>query len=499
MLKRKKSFTGGYRFNDYINQASEKVLELKIPSQAIIPLRQGFGFEASLLVKKGDTVSAGQIISRDDNNISSPVHSSVNGVVEDIKELNYFKRKVSAVIIRASGASQEISRLPGYSAQWNSLSGAEIEKLIYLSGVSALGKAGIPTRFKSSVIFPEQVKHLIIHASDSEPYNISLDLLLKGNNVLNFFEGVKMLKKVMPACKVHLTIDFRKKELIGKLVELSAECDWLDIYPLEPKYPIWREEVLVPALLKQKFPVGYSAANIGVICLDIEAVLGVYEAVAAGKPLIERILALCGPSFQENIHLRVRVGTPLNEILNGRLKTDFSSRVILNSLLMGEELADFSLPVSRVFSKIIAVQENKHRDFLAFVRPGAKSDSYTRAFLAGWISGARKCPDTNQHGEERACISCGYCEEICPARIIPHLLSKHVEREIIDEKIVKYGIFDCIECGLCNFVCPSKLPLLKNIKKGQEGLAKEGLGRDKCVLPKFELKGAQEFQNITKA
>ncbi len=498
MLKRARQFQGGYRFKNYINQAEPEILEEKTPSQVIIPLRQGFSIEVKPLVKKGDKVFAGQIIARDDASISSPVHSSINGVVEDIKAIDYLKHKVSAVVIKASNSSQEISRLPGYSAQWQKLSSEKIEELIYLSGASSLGKSGIPTRFKSSIISPEDAEHLIIHAVGAQPYNISLELLLKDNSLVNFFEGIKILNKVMPKAKVHLAVNAQKKELIGRFVELSAQLDWLDIYPLDAKYPAAAEEILVTTLLNRKFPYGYSAANIGVVVLDIQAVLGVSEAVIEGKPLIEKTIALCGPSFKENTHLKVRVGTSLNEIVNERLKIEFPQRVILNSLLMGINLNDLSLPVDRTFSEIIAIPENKEREFLAFLSPGVNADSYTRAFLAQWLPGARKSPDSNQHGEERPCISCGYCEEVCPVKIIPHLLSKHVEREIIDEKLVNYGIYSCIECGLCNFVCPSKILLLQHIKKGQQELAKEGLDRDKCVLPGFELKGLEELRSITK-
>src|SRR3989338_898989 len=335
MLKPFRGFKGGYKFKNYEGQSAPVLATAEMPKKVIIPLRQGFGTEVKPLVKKGDSVTAGQIIGRDDHSISSPVHSSVNGVVEDVRRMNYFKRDATMVVIRASDASSEISAIPGHSAEWGKLTNEEIEKLLYLSGVSSLDREGIPTRFKSSIIQPDDVKHLIVHGIGSEPYNISLDLLLQAKSLLNFFEGVKILKRVMPRSKVHLAINSRKRKIIEQLVKLSSGLEWLDIYPLEPKYPQGYDEMLVPTILNQRFPYGYSAANIGVVVLNIQAALGVHNAVVEGKPLIERIIALCGPSIKENIHVKVRVGTPLSEFIKERLKTDSPSRVVLNKILTG--------------------------------------------------------------------------------------------------------------------------------------------------------------------
>lgn len=498
MLKAFRTFKGGFKFKRYIGQAKPVTVVNVIPSKVIIPLRQGFGTEVKPQVKVGDAVFAGQVIARDDNSISSPVHSSVNGIVEEIKRMNYFKRDINMVVIRTTNPSPDIPRFADYSQEWWKKENAELEKLIYISGVSSLDREGIPTRFKSSIISPDEVKHLIVHGVGSEPYNLSLGQLLEGKSLLHFFEGVKILKRIMPNCRVHLAVNAHQRKIIEQLEKLSSELEWLDIYPLEPKYPQGYDEMLVPTILHQKFPYGYSAANIGVVVLNIQAALGVYAAVVEGKPFIERIIALCGPGMKENIHLKVRIGTPLSEVLAGRINTDKPIRVVLNSLLTGVLLNDFSLPIDRTFSQIIAIPENKERQFLAFTRPGLRQDSYTRAFLSKWLPFIHKTNDTNQHGEERPCISCGFCEEVCPVRIIPHLLSKHVKRGIIDETLMNYEIFNCIECGLCSFVCPVKIPLLAHMREGQEKLIMQGCDRTQCILPYFNLKGIEEYRGVTK-
>lgn len=498
MLNKQKTFKGGYSFRQFAGEPANALIEQEIPQRVTIPLNQGFGLEVKPIVKVGEAVSAGQIIARDDDNISSPVHSSVWGVVEEIKRLNYFKREMQMVVIRADNPQKPCRKIDGYNPDWTKLKPQDLERVLYLSGVTALDRQGIPTRFKSSIIAPLDVEHIIVHGVGSEPYNISLDVLLAGKKTLNLVEALRILNAIMPQAEIHLALNCAKKKTLEEINKIAAKYGWLKIYPLEPKYPQGYDEILIPAILNKKFPFGYSAANIGAIVLNIQAVLSVYEAVCEGKPLIERTLALCGPAFKEPVHIKARIGTLLSDIVSPRLKDNIKARIVLNSLLTGTTLSDLSLPINRTFSQIVALLENESREFLAFTRLGLRRHSYSRTFLSALTPMARKSVDTNMHGEERPCISCGYCEEVCPVRIIPHLLSKYVKRDIIDETLMNYEIFHCIECGLCSFVCPSKISLMKDIKEGQDKLSIQGCDRNQCILPYFNLKGIEEYRGVTK-
>jgi len=487
-----RGFSGGYRFERFEGQPKNELISPPISPRVLIPLAQGFGVGHQPLVKKGDAVRAGQIIARNDSTVSSPIHSSVSGKVVDVRKMNYFKREIFMAEISSSG-SQEHEVLDGHTSQWERLSPSKIEELIYTSGVSSLDREGIPTRFKSSIIMPEQAEHLIIHGVESEAYNISLDLLFKGKNLFKFVEGIKMLRKIMPNAKIHLAINRERRPILESLKKLTSGMDNLAIYPLSPRYPLGYDEVIVPTLLAKRFPYGYSAASIGIVVLNIQAILHVYEAVAEGKPLIERIIALCGPAFKENIHLKVRTGTPLEFLLKERIGGD-DSRVVLNSLLTGVELNDKRLPIDRTFSQLIAIPENRTRQFLSFIRPGLRSDSYSRSFVSCLLKN-KKSVSGNQHGERRPCIQCGYCLEVCPVSIIPAYLNRRITLGI-NETLMQYGIFNCIDCNLCSYVCPSKIPIAKNIRNAKTALIESGCDHSLCILPKFSLKGLEEYKGV---
>ena len=467
-----KTFPGGYRFGKFEGQPQEKMIEMGIPEWIVIPIEQAGDSVVPLLVKAGDSVEAGQIIARDDQSVSSPVHASVSGRVEEIKSLLYFGKEIQAVVIKSDGGSLW-RRLEGYAADWENLPKGKIAELLYLSGVSALDREGIPTPFRSSILGPEQVKHVIVHGVGSDMYALSMSVLLEGQKSLDFAEGLKMLRRVMSDAHFHLAIDKHQKGFVDQLREGLGGEEWMDICALEPKYPQEFDEVLVSTVVGKQLPYGASAAEIGVVVLDIQAVIQVFEAVTAGKPLIERTGALCGPGFTENPHIRVRIGAPLESLVRGMTREGEDVRFVLNRPLTGEMFADLGLPIDRRFSQVSAFPEGKTRAFLAFADPGFRKDSFTRLFSAK-LFGSKKCADTNLHGEERPCIFCNFCQEVCPAGIIPHLLYRYVERDLVDESFMSLGAFGCMGCDLCSYVCPSKIPVAKFIKAGQEKLISEG-------------------------
>ncbi|MBN2542688.1 hypothetical protein JXI42_07450 [bacterium] len=489
MKVEKRKFKGGYRFKNFDGQITDKIDAIDIPERVVIPLKQGFGNEVPFISKIGYTVQAGQIIGRDDTSVSSPVHATANGVVEKVVTIEVFGCEVQAVVIKSNG-TKTWRVLDGATENWEELPTDKIEEILYLSGVTALDKEGIPTKFNSSVITPSDVENIIVHAVGSEVFNLSLSVLLGGERVHNFVEGLKILHKVMPNAKVHLAIGNNEKEWLTTFSKILDGIDWLRLYALEPKYPQGYDEVLIPTILKREFPHGYCSANIGATVLSVQAVLHVYDAVVEGKPLIERIIGFGGAGFKENVHAKVRIGTSLDFILKNRIKDDLEVRYILNSALTGDTITNLSYPLDKSYRMLLALHEDRKRYFIPFMNPGFNRDSYSRTFLS-YITTKRA--ETNVHGEERPHVSCGFCEEVCPVRIIPHLIYSHVERGFIEDRLIDFGIYKCIDCNLCNYVCVSKIPIAQYIKEGKDKLIEEGL---EPPLPDYDMKGVEEYLSI---
>lgn len=456
-----RTLSKGYKFSRYSFFPKEKIEEFNESEKYTVSVKQGFGKPVPLNVNAGDSVYAGQIIGSDDNTVSNPIHSPVNGIVESI--VNGEDGKPDRVIIKSTDSS-EWKPLPSYDSNWNSIPAKTLEELIYRSGAGALDADGIPTRFNSSNILPENVKHVIINGVDSGVYNFSNAILFKENGVSGFKDGLGILQKIMPGAVFHAALNKKEKKINIKLLKQLSGNSGLKIYKLNSKYPQGKHEILISSILGIKYPYKTSSSGIGVIVLSMQTVMHVYEAVCLGKPVIERIVALCGSGFKENIYMKIKIGTSVEDILKKLRSSVNDLRLVLNNLLTGTVLKINNVYTDRTFFKIIAVPEERQRQFLAFIRPGFKKDSYSNTFLTL----LKKECNTNMKGEQRPCLFCNYCDSVCPVNILPFLISKYVERNIIDENIINLKIFNCVDCNLCSYVCPSKIPVAENIKKGKE-------------------------------
>jgi len=164
---------------------------------------------------------------------------------------------------------------------------------------------------------------------------------------------------------------------------------------------------------------------------------------------------------------------------------DKEIRFIFGNVLVGDQVT-LETPVGREVGAIAALEENRKRRFLFFLRPGFSCDSKARVFVSNWLPFLPRHLDTSINGEHRPCIQCSYCEDVCPRPLLPHLLQKYCTHQAIDKATQKpfYDMLEdaknlrlmgCIECGLCTYVCPSKLPIMTDIQKGKAQLQKEGL------------------------
>lgn len=73
--------------------------------------------------------------------------------------------------------------------------------------------------------------------------------------------------------------------------------------------------------------------------------------------------------------------------------------------------------------------------------------------------------------ENLPCCNCGKCVKVCPARLLPGLLSKHIHAGQYGDA-GNLSVASCIECGCCAYVCPSKRPLVQYMRRGKDETAK---------------------------
>ena len=176
-----------------------------------------------------------------------------------------------------------------------------------------------------------------------------------------------------------------------------------------------------------------------------------------GKPHLTRILSVGGAGVISPTHIQVTPGYPWQAITE-RYVFQHNRRVIDGGVLTGKTLDGSSLGVHVECQGITVLSEPKEREFLGFMRPGVDRASYSACFLSTLMKEFRERLTTAVRGEGRPCISCNFCEEVCPMGLMPHLLHKYLYRDLLEEA-GRAAVESCISCGLCSYVCPSKINL----------------------------------------
>jgi electron transport complex protein RnfC len=434
-----------------------------VPPRVTIGLTDPLGVSLLPTVQKGETVRAGQVVARGQRKTGAIRISSVSGPVEEVRT--------------ADGGDGAITVISDGSASWMPIetSGARaaegspemLERILSQSGIP-----GIPTRFDTAAITAADVEDVIINGVGADVYNPSV-ALIAGSRVADLASAVRILSKIYPRAALSLAVDTRAR-MLGRQLLAAIPRGEIAVHVLNPKFPQHREEMLLPVILGKRFPNGYRAINCGVLVLDLQTALAIHDAVVFGKPEIERIVALAGPGFTRNIHVRVRVGTAVSQVVDSRLRRVQGLRLVENSLLTGKQIPDpGAAAIQPQTDSLIAVPEKEETGFLPFAAAGFRKDSYSVTFASSLLPIGKEA-DTNLHGEERSCLSCGFCDAVCPARILPSILHKYVRRAMIDDTLLRYRISRCFDCNLCTYVCTSKIDVASLLRQGKARLASQG-------------------------
>lgn len=461
------TFKGGHYFGHFQGRAGGQLKALPAPKRVLIPLRQR-GFvrgelsnawaEPKLLVSVGDPVKVGQVIARDDDARCSPVHATISGKVSAIKSQQHpFGGSSQTVVIDADGKDDWVELTP-HAQDFAQLSPEQIGKILYEAGVADLGLEGFPTAYGSALAEPGKVKYLVVNAVNTEPYVEAEDALLY-EEFDKFATGIKLLRAALGNVEVHVGIGYNKPRIVEELQQRIPQ-EWCSLHPLLPKYPQGEDEVLVRTLLNLRVPLGGVPSQVGALVCDVQQAVAAYEAVLEGRPLVERAVSLAGSAVQGPANVRVRIGTPLSELV--KLKS--AGITVLGGVMRGAAVADLQAASVLRDTKAVVALPHPQKVLNMVAELGLRKDSHTKVFLN--VPGLEKAADAGLHGLERACVRCGYCFDVCPQNLAPIMIADFVRMDKLqDAKDLHMNA--CVECGLCTYVCPSKIPVMSHIQEGK--------------------------------
>ncbi|MBP6429803.1 MAG: electron transport complex subunit RsxC [Bacteroidales bacterium] len=421
--------------NKLTNDCSIEVFPL--PKQGVVFVSQHLGAPATLVVKKGDRVKTGQLIAKAEQFICANTHSPYTGIISKIDfatDFTGYKKQAVFIEVEPDEWMEGIDNSTDIIREIK-LDSKEIIEKIKEMGIVGLGGAAFPTHIKYMVPQGRTAEFLIINAAECEPY-LTSDYRLMSESAEESFIGIQIMKKALGVEKALVGIEENKPIAIHKMTELAKQFDGIEIVALKTKYPQGAEKQLIYALTKREVPSGKLPIEVGCVVNNIGTAEAIYHAVQKNKPLIENVLTLTGKRVKERKNLLVRVGTPMQSIIDafGGLPED-TGKIISGGPMMGKAVSDLSAPTVKTTSAIL-LMSNKES--------------------------SRK--------QETNCLRCGKCITVCPMGLEPILIAQLAENRLWEEAEKTFAM-DCIECGTCLYTCPAGRPLLDMIRLSKTNIS----------------------------
>ena len=422
------TFRGGIHVDEHKNTAGVRTEILPPPAEVVIPLSQHIGAPAHAIVKAGDRVLVGQKIGEVEG-LGCPVHSSVSGTVKSLTwGFTPAGRKIESIVIENDGLGEVSPDVKPIGKKLSECTTDEIITAVREAGISGMGGAAFPTYAKIQSAIGK-AETIIINCAECEPY-ITANHRLLLENPTAVINGAKILMKALGIRRTYVAIEDNKLDAANRLEELLADNPLFEVKVMRTKYPQGDERQLIYALMHKELPQGKLPADVGVVIFNAETCAAVYNALATGMPLVERIVTVDGDCIKKPMNFRVPIGTKMSylaECAGGLVKTPL--RIISGGPMMGQAQWDPDAPVTKSTSAVLMLSEET-------------------------------VPVTV---DDPVCIRCGKCVKNCPMHLAPCYISEASRAHEFD-LCEKYGAMSCVECGCCSYNCPAKIEIVQSIK-----------------------------------
>lgn len=393
-----------------------------LPTTALVPLQQHEGTPATPVVPVGEHVREGQLLARGYGPLSAHIHAPIPGILQEIRTVSLPDgKRGEAAVIKLSGSFDILGRKQE-QFPWQLSPESEILRVLEEKGVINTFDHPVPLVPQLREAKKSQGAVLALRLFDYDP-TCQLDAWLAAEQLRTVLEGTAIIAKSFDARAVYLVHDGKPgKGPPSKLVEEIFGERKVTVLHSDKRYPSGNERRF-KVLLKEKSPV----------LVDPVTALSAYEAVVNNQPVLQRYIAISGPALGSPAILKVRIGTPIGDIIEecGGFKTD-PARIVVNGLLTGTAVYDLDSPVTK-YTKSLHIMD---RD---------------------------TCPSYTV----RECIHCGRCMQVCPVSIDPMRVVYGIRRLKL-EPVVLRSIAACQFCGCCAIVCPSRIPLHQIIREASE-------------------------------
>ena len=407
------------------------------------------GVVPKVVVREGDRVKAGEPLFVDKNcpdvRFASPVSGEVTEVVRGDR------RKVLCVKVKAD-AEQEYAEFGKKDV--SALSGNEVKQALLEAGLF-----GYINQLPYAVATNPTTapKTIFVSALRDMPLAGKFEYELQGNEEA-FQAGLTALSKM---AKTYLGIG------LLQVNEVLHKAKDVDVNIFDGRCPTGNVGVQVNHI---------DPVNKGEVVwtVDPTAVIFFGRLFLTGHVDLTRTVAIAGSEVSNPAYADVLVGTPLKDILDGRLNKQDHVRIINGNPLTGrKDSLDGYLGAHT--SEVCAIPEGDDNDeMLGWIMPRTKDFSVNRSYFSWLFPGKKYRLDARVKGGERHMIMSGEYDSVLPMDIFGEYLIKAIITGDIDRQ-EQLGIYEVSpeDFAVAEFVDSSKLELQKIVREGLNLLRKE--------------------------
>jgi len=395
------------------------------------------GLRATMAVRVGDRVKAGQVLFTDKRNPGVNFTSPGCGIVTAINRGD--QRRLKSIIVDIDGDE---------ALEFASFSDSEILSVDPATLIATLVAAGLWTALRtrpySKVPNPQsRPRSIFINAMDSNPLAANPEPLILAQ-LDDFLRGITVLSRLAEN-QVYVCKAINSLQGIDHS-RVPANVAWKSF---DGPHPAGLPGTHIHFL----DPVGPGRV---VWTINYQDVIAVGKLICSGRLSLHRVVALAGPQVEDPRLLRLRLGANLQEVSAGELRGN-ENRIVSGSVLSGRAAVSGEQFLGRYDLQISVLREGRQRRLFGYLHPGVGRHSVLGGYLTKLVRNHSLKFSTSSNGSERAMVPIGNYEAIMPLDILPtQLLRSLVVKDL--EMAQNLGALELDEedLSLCSYVCAGK-------------------------------------------